>query len=272
MIRLDRMASRAAAQDDRVAALQAQRHGVGRDVGAALVDHRDHAERHARAHDLEPVRAGVRPPSIVADRVGQRRPRRGCPRPCRPPGPRRAAAGRSAPGRCGRAWRPPRPCWFSRRISSERRSRASAISASTASRWRPGRRASTRLAACTSAQTRSSRSRPAIRPRPPSRSAARVSASTNSSRWITCGGGVGHPLAHGVGLEARHRAHLVGRHGGDALAHAGPRRPPPPPPRRRPGSRPDSPSPPPPAARCRARAAPGRPRRPRRSRPRVGLA
>ena len=46
-VRLDRLA--AAAQDDGVARLQAQPHGVGRHVRARLVDEPDDAERHADA-------------------------------------------------------------------------------------------------------------------------------------------------------------------------------------------------------------------------------
>ena len=48
-------AVRAAAQHHGVAALQAQRAGVGGDVGAALVDDADDAERHRDALDDEPV-------------------------------------------------------------------------------------------------------------------------------------------------------------------------------------------------------------------------
>ncbi len=61
-----------AAQDDRVARLQAQRGRVDRDVGACLVDDRDHAERHAYLAHVEPVRQA---PAVdhLADGVGQRR-------------------------------------------------------------------------------------------------------------------------------------------------------------------------------------------------------
>ncbi len=97
----------AAAQDHRVAALQAEGGRVGGDVGAPLVDHRHHAERHAPAHDVEAV---GKAPAVVdlAHRVGQR-------------GHGADALGHVAhpvlveqqpvdqrPGRCGRAWRPPR--------------------------------------------------------------------------------------------------------------------------------------------------------------------
>ena len=47
---------RAAAQDHRVAGLQAQRAGIGGDVGAALEDHADDAERRAHALDGQAVR------------------------------------------------------------------------------------------------------------------------------------------------------------------------------------------------------------------------
>ena len=51
--------------------LDAQARGVARDVRPVLVDDRHDAERHARAHDLESVRAA---PAVehLADRVGQR--------------------------------------------------------------------------------------------------------------------------------------------------------------------------------------------------------
>ena len=51
-------AVRAAAQDHRVAGLQAQGGGVGADVGAAFVDHADHADRGGDALDAQAVRAG----------------------------------------------------------------------------------------------------------------------------------------------------------------------------------------------------------------------
>ena len=64
-------ARRRAAQHDRVAGLQAQRGGVDRHVRPRLVDHRDHAERHAHLADVEPV---GQPAAVdhLADRVGQR--------------------------------------------------------------------------------------------------------------------------------------------------------------------------------------------------------
>ena len=69
-VALERLAT--AAQDARVAGLEAQRRGVGRDVRPRLVDHRDHAERDAHARDLEPVRAGSRALD-PADQLGCRR-------------------------------------------------------------------------------------------------------------------------------------------------------------------------------------------------------
>ncbi len=50
------MAVGAAAQDRGVAGLEAQRAGIGRHVGAALVDDADHAERRAHALDRHAVR------------------------------------------------------------------------------------------------------------------------------------------------------------------------------------------------------------------------
>ncbi len=205
---------RAAAQDHGVAALQAQRRGVGRHVGPALVDHGDHAERHARAARLEPVRQRAAAVDL-ADRVGQRGHGAHAARPSRPPGPRRAAAGRSARARRARAWRPPRPAAFSRRISPERRSRASAISASAASRWRPGR---PRQHAAGGLHVRADAARGAVTPRQPR---------AGSRRARTRPGG--SPAAAASGSRRRtasdwrpgHRPHLVGRHRGDALAHAG---------------------------------------------------
>ena len=49
----------AAAEDDRVAALEAQGRGVAGDVGAALVEEQDHADRHAHLLDPQPVGADV---------------------------------------------------------------------------------------------------------------------------------------------------------------------------------------------------------------------
>ena len=60
----------AATQDHRVAGHQAQRRGVGGDVGARLVDHRDHAERDAHALDRQSVRSCLTA-GRYADRVGQ---------------------------------------------------------------------------------------------------------------------------------------------------------------------------------------------------------
>ena len=60
----------APAQDDGVAALQAEAGGVDGDVGARLVDHPDDAHRHADLADLQAV--GERGAAHdLADRVGQ---------------------------------------------------------------------------------------------------------------------------------------------------------------------------------------------------------
>ena len=48
---------RAAAQDRRVAGLEAQRRGVGGDVGPRLVDDADDTQRHAHLADLDAARA-----------------------------------------------------------------------------------------------------------------------------------------------------------------------------------------------------------------------
>src|SRR5574344_165324 len=67
---LDRLL--AAAQDHRVAGLEAQRRGVDEDVGAALEDDGDDAERNADLPDDDAARTLPRP-QLLADRVGQRR-------------------------------------------------------------------------------------------------------------------------------------------------------------------------------------------------------
>ena len=59
----------AAAQDARVAALDGQRRGLDRDVGAALVDHAEHAQRHAHAAHADAAGA-LRDAGDLADRVG----------------------------------------------------------------------------------------------------------------------------------------------------------------------------------------------------------
>ena len=63
-----------AAQDDRVARLQAQRRAVDRDVRPRLVDHGDDAERHPQLAHLEAAakHAAV---DLLPDRIGQRRDR-----------------------------------------------------------------------------------------------------------------------------------------------------------------------------------------------------
>ena len=64
-------ALRAAAQDGRVAGLQAQRARIAGHVGTALVNDADDAERHAHARDVEAV--GPRPArDLGADRIWQR--------------------------------------------------------------------------------------------------------------------------------------------------------------------------------------------------------
>ncbi len=49
-------AVRAAAQDDRIACLEAQRPGIGRHIRPALIDHADDTKRRAHALDMQPVR------------------------------------------------------------------------------------------------------------------------------------------------------------------------------------------------------------------------
>ena len=61
---------RAAAQDRGIAGLETKRAGVGRDIGPALVDHADDAERRRDALDLEAVRA-FEGRENAADRIGQ---------------------------------------------------------------------------------------------------------------------------------------------------------------------------------------------------------
>ena len=61
----------AAAQDRRVAALQAQRRGVRGDVGAGLVDDADDPQRYSHLANLDAARAAL-DVGHLADRVGQR--------------------------------------------------------------------------------------------------------------------------------------------------------------------------------------------------------
>ena len=68
--RLVRRGGRAAAQDDGVAALEAEAGGVDGDVGARLVDHADDAHGHPDLADLQAVGQG-RAAHHLADRVGQ---------------------------------------------------------------------------------------------------------------------------------------------------------------------------------------------------------
>ena len=60
----------AAAQDDGVAALDAQGGGVDRDVWPRFVDEQDHAERHADLVDLQAV-GPDRAAANLADRIGK---------------------------------------------------------------------------------------------------------------------------------------------------------------------------------------------------------
>ena len=64
---------RAAAQDRRIAALDAQAGSVHRDVRARFVDDADHAQRHPHLADLDAGRAELHVGDF-ADRVGQRQP------------------------------------------------------------------------------------------------------------------------------------------------------------------------------------------------------
>ena len=66
-----RRRGRAAAQDHRVAALERQARGVDGHVRAGLVDHADHAHRHAHLAHPQAVRQGLAAHDL-ADRVGQR--------------------------------------------------------------------------------------------------------------------------------------------------------------------------------------------------------
>ena len=54
-------AFRAAAQNGGISRLEAECAGIGRDIGAAFIDHADDAERHPHALDADAVRAGSRP-------------------------------------------------------------------------------------------------------------------------------------------------------------------------------------------------------------------
>ena len=59
-----------AAQNDRVAALDANRRRVRRDVGPRFVDEKDHAQRHTDLADLQPVRPHGRLDDF-SDRIAQ---------------------------------------------------------------------------------------------------------------------------------------------------------------------------------------------------------
>ena len=131
-------ARRRAAQQHRVAGLQAQRRGVDRHVRPRLVDDGDHAQRDSNLAELEPVRPGGR----------RRRPRRPGPAAPRSPArrrrsraraPRRAPAGPSARPRArtrarprGRArWPPGSPAVRASSASAIARSAASLVAEST---------------------------------------------------------------------------------------------------------------------------------------------
>ena len=68
-VRLQRLG--AAAQDAGVAALDGQRRGLDGDVGPALVDHAEHAQRHAHAPDADAAGLALQLADL-ADRVGHR--------------------------------------------------------------------------------------------------------------------------------------------------------------------------------------------------------
>ena len=68
------MRERAAAQDDRIAGLDAQSRCIGGHVRARLVDHRDDAERNAHLGQLDAVGQRVALDDL-ADRVGEHRQR-----------------------------------------------------------------------------------------------------------------------------------------------------------------------------------------------------
>ncbi len=85
-----------AAQDDRVAGLQAQRGRVDRHVRPRLVDDRDDAERHAHPAHVQSVRQAM-PVDHLADRVGERRDLPHRPRPSLRRATRPGAGGRAAP-------------------------------------------------------------------------------------------------------------------------------------------------------------------------------
>ena len=145
--RVDRLgavrAVRPAAQDDRVARLQAQRRGVRADIRPAFVDHADHADRGRDALDAQPVRPGP-----VGQRALQRVRQRGdflqAAVPSPRPEPRSGSAGRGTP-RCH--GRPRRLAWLAARMSRMPSRKASAIAASAVLRVVSLLRASTWVAA-----------------------------------------------------------------------------------------------------------------------------
>ena len=137
---------RRAAQQRRVAALQAEPGGVDRHVRAGLVDDADHAERHPHLAQLQPV-GQPRAADDVADRVGQGdelAQRGGDPGDA---GRRRAAAGRAPTPACRRRAAASTSAALAASTSSVRSTSASAMAASAASLASVGRVRSTRAAA-----------------------------------------------------------------------------------------------------------------------------
>ena len=134
-----------------VARLDAERAGVGGDVGPGLVDHADDADRHAHAADHQAV--GPRPFARSRrrpDRAGRRCRRGPWPSPRRA---RRSSSRRSCSARisCRRPWRPSMSLALAARIAafSARIRRAASASArflasvealrrATAAAWRAG--------------------------------------------------------------------------------------------------------------------------------------
>ena len=139
-------ARRRAAQQHRVAGLQAQRGGVDRHVRPRLVDHGDHAQRDSNLAEVEPVRPGARRPrprrpGPAARRSPARRRRSSA------PARRRAPAGPSARPRARSRARPRGRARWPRGSPGIRASRASAIACSAAFLVADGTVASRRAAA-----------------------------------------------------------------------------------------------------------------------------
>ncbi len=141
-----------AAQDDRVAGLQAQRRRVDRDVRPRLVDDGDDAERDA---DLADVQAVGEPPALDdLARPGRAAPRwRACRRRSRRAGRDRARGGRAAPALSPASRPATRSAALASRISPSRAMSASAIASSAASRVSVSSPARTREASRAARQT-----------------------------------------------------------------------------------------------------------------------